>query len=96
MPVPPDETISPPTSRVRGEEDLDRPLDLDALGGAILDDHQVALVAHRAAHVQAAAAGEVGEVAGLVGRAAAARQADVDVDQHVGDAGGGGGLDRLR
>ena len=50
-------------------------LDLLARSAAVGDRHDVALVAHHAAHLEPACAGLVGEAAGVVGRAAAARQA---------------------
>ena len=51
VPVPPDETMSPPTlaGRRGGSRSPARPW----RAVAALDDHQVALVAHRAAHVRA-------------------------------------------
>ena len=95
MPVPPAETMSPPTSawaceqEVHGRGDL-RPL----LGRGRLDHHEVALVAHDAAdgRGRARGRGRRGAPASL-GRAAAAGQADVDVDEHLADAVGGGGVD---
>ena len=44
------------------------------------------LVAHHAAHREPGGAGEVGERPASSGRAAAARQADVHVDEHLADA----------
>jgi hypothetical protein len=55
----------------------------------------MALVPHHAAHDQPAPTGLVGESPGLVGRTPAARQTDVDVDEHVPQPGPGGRLDRL-
>ena len=81
--MPPAQTMSPPTSVRRRSASPSPRATLRALRGAIGDAHQMALVAHHAADLQPAAAGVVGEVAGVARLAAAARQADVDVDQHV-------------
>ena len=54
--------------------------------------HEVALVAHHAADLDALRPGELGEATGVGGVAAAARQADVDVDQAGADAGQRGGV----
>ena len=56
-------------------------------------EHHVALVTHDAAHRQPAATGQVGEAARVVGRAAAARHADVDVDDHLAQAAVDRGVD---
>ena len=68
-----------------------------ALLGAVLERHEVALVAHHAADLEALRAGEVGEAAGVGGIAAAAGEPDVDVDRrtHRRPASGGGGDRRL-
>ena len=95
MPVPPAETMSPPTSSWAREQLVHAAFEL--LGAArspLLDDHQVALVPHHTAHLHAAGAGEVGQPPGVRRVAAATREADHHVDQHVLDPGRGGGLDR--
>jgi hypothetical protein len=56
----------------------------------------VSLVAHHAAYLQSLAARQLGKVACLLGRYAAARQPDVDVDQDLLDAPASRGVDRLR
>ena len=56
--------------------------------------HEVALVAHDAAHLEALRPREVGEASGVFGVAAAPGQADVDVDQHLADPASRGGVDR--
>ena len=53
---------------------------------ARVDHHQMTLVAHHAAHLEPDRAGAVGQAAGVLGRDAAARQSDVDVDQASTDA----------
>ena len=55
----------------------------------------MALVAHHAADLEATGPGGVGESTGVLGRAAAAGEADVHVDQHLAHAAGGGGGDGL-
>lgn len=50
------------------------------------------LVAHHPPHLQARAAGQFGQGAGVVGRTAAAGQADVDVDQDLAQPGPLGGV----
>ena len=54
---------------------------------AVLEPDDVALVAHDAAHGQARGARPLGQPAGVLGPAPAAGEADVDVDQHLADAG---------
>ena len=94
MPVPPAETIVPPTSAWAATRAGHRRGDLHPLALAVLDRHQVALVAHHAAHLEPLGAGEVGETAGVGRITAAARQADVDVDEAAPDPGVGRGGDR--
>ena len=81
--------------RVRGGELRHRDLDRGLPRGALRDRHRVSLVAHHAPHLEPAPAGEVGEAARVLGRAAAARQAHVHVDQDLAHAPRRGGLDRL-
>ena len=82
MPVPPAEMIVAADVGVGGDERGHRRRDLLALLAlAVLEHHQVALVAHHAADLEALGAGEVGEAAGVGRVAAAAGQADVDVDR---------------
>ncbi len=50
------------------------------------------LVGHHPPHLQAGAAGQLGQGTGVVGRTAAARQADVDVDQDLAQPGPLGGV----
>ncbi len=60
------------------------------------DHHQVAFVTHHAPHGEAARARHVCQVTRLIWPAPAPRQTDVDVDQHLAQAGGGRRVDRLR
>ena len=93
VPVPPPETISPPTlvGREQGSEYAGGHLPGPVLGLR----HQVALQPMTPRTVRPAAGG-VGERTGIVGWQPQRRHADLDVDQHVGDAGGCGGRDGLR
>ena len=87
MPVPPPETTSPPTSLVGGaQQAIDAASTCAAPLSTVLDGHEVALVAHHAAHLEALGPGQVGQAAGVGGVAAAAGEADVHVDQHLADA----------
>ena len=61
----------------------------------VLEPDDVALVAHHAAHGQAGRARSLGQPAGVRGTAAAAGESDVDVDEHLTDAGSRRGGDRL-
>src|SRR6185503_5766624 len=65
-----------------------------ALAG-VGDQHQVTLVAHDTADLESLRPGQVGDPAGVLGCAAAAGEADVDVDEHLAQAAGGGRLDGL-
>src|SRR5205807_6029449 len=58
---------------------------LDARG-AILQSDDVPLVAHHTANLETAAASERGEATGVVGIAAAPRQADVHIHENLTDA----------
>ena len=58
--------------------------------------HEVALVAHHAAHREPAGAGQVGEAPGVLGVAPAPGHAHVDVDEHLADAAVGRGRHRRR
>src|SRR3954452_9559166 len=65
---------------VRGQQQLHR-IGCGALAdGAVLHANDVALVTHDTAHVESLRSGELGESAGVLGWASAAREADVDVD----------------
>jgi hypothetical protein len=68
-----------------------------ALGavGAVGREHEMALVAHDAAHLEPAPAREVGEAARFLRRAAAARKADVHVDEHLAHSARGRGRDGI-
>ena len=94
VPVPPPDTTSPPTAACASSSSCHRALDEVGLGVAGLA-HEVALVAHDPADLDAVRAGQVGEPAGVGGVAAAAGEADVDVDQHLADPGGRGRRDGL-
>jgi hypothetical protein len=76
------------------EQQIDRGVDLRPLLGQVRDHHEMTLVTHDAAHLAVGAARRLGKAAGVFRRAAAARQPDVHVDQHVGDARSHRGIDR--
>ena len=64
-------------------------------GRPVLEPDQVALVAHHPPHLETPAPGPVGQRCGLVGRAAAAGEPDVDVDEHLAHPAVGRGVDGL-
>ena len=74
MPVPPPDTMSPPTISCASKQDRHGCFDLLAFGLAVVDHHQVALVAHHAAHLQAGGTCPIGESARVLDVAPAARQ----------------------
>ena len=74
-----------------GEEQGHRLLAQLAAHGAIVHADGVSLVAHHPAHGEAVASRQIGEAAGVAGLAAAARQADVDVDDDLAHGAAGGG-----
>lgn len=62
----------------------------------VAHQHCVALVAHHPPYLQAGIAGQFGQGPGVAGGAAAARHADIDVDQDLVQSGSLGGVDRSR
>ncbi len=95
VPVPPAETTSPPTSAAaRLSRAMQSAVSVRRSVG-VGEQHEVALVAHHAAHLEPRGPGQVGDPAGVLGRAAAAREADVDVDEHLAHPAGRGRRDGL-
>ena len=86
VPVPPAEMMSPPTSAWAARSFSIAAATSSRWRDAVLQGHEVALVAHDAAHREAHGAGVVGETTGVGGVAAAAGEADVDVDDALAQA----------
>ena len=62
--------------------------------GPVLEADDMALISHHPTHAEAGSAGAISQPTRRSGQAAAAGEAHVDVDQHLGHAGAGGGVDR--
>src|ERR1039458_3567015 len=75
------------------QEDLHRFAAARGTHGGVLNAHHVPLVALDTPDGKAVGSGDLGQLAGVGSVTSAARQPDVDVDQHFAKSTGGGGLD---